>query len=361
MQAGTMIPQHPWVRQAFPIQELEVSILLRLALGVIYVAYLASPGWAASPHIQTQVHMGTKFTISVDAPMSASLQEAMRSAFARIAKLDEILSDYRSESEVLTLSRGAPHAGPVPLSDDLHRVLQSAQALSKTTDGAFDVTVGPLTKLWRRARRRKQFPSAENLQRARQAVGFPQLKISPESAAARLTGENMRLDLGGIAKGYAADEALATLRKAGFPRSLINAGGDIRAGDAPRGKRGWKIGIAPLEANAAPSRFLWIANEAIATSGDAWQFVEIDGKRYSHILDPRTGIPLTLRSSVTVIASTGMAADSIASAVSVLGPTAGVALANQMDCVHALVVFLEGTTPRTIASRDFPVHAPDRD
>ena len=331
-----------------------MSILLRLCLGVSYATYLATPGLAASPQMQTQVHMGTKFTVSVDAPMSASLREAMSDAFARIAELDEILSDYRSESEILVLSRAAPHRTPVTISHDLHRVLVAAEALSTTSDGAFDVTVGPLTKLWRRARRRKQFPSTENLSQARRAVGYTKLHLTRQEPSARLTVENMRLDLGGIAKGYAADEALATLREAGFPRSLINAGGDIRAGDAPRGQRGWKIGIAPLEARAAPSRFLFITNQAIATSGDAWQFVEIEGKRYSHILDPRTGIPLTRRSSVTVIAPSGMEADSLASAVSVLGPVAGVALANRMDDVQVLVVFVEGEQTKIVTSRGFP-------
>lgn len=331
-----------------------MSILHRLCLGVSCALFLIHPAFASPPQTQTQVHMGTKFTISIDAPKSASLEEAMRLAFARIAELDAVFSDYQSESEILVFSRGSPHTAAIPISKDLHRVLLAADALSRSTNGAFDVTVGPLTKLWRRARRRKQYPSTENLHRARTAVGYAHLHIAENEATARLTGENMRLDLGGIAKGYAADEALATLQKAGFPRSLINAGGDIRAGDAPQGQKGWKIGVAPLEARAEPSRFLWLANQAIATSGDAWQFVEIDGKRYSHILDPRTGIPVTRRSSVTVIAPTGMAADSLASAVSVLGPTAGVALANRMTNIQVLVVFLDGDTTRVASSRNFP-------
>ena len=148
----------------------------------------------------------------------------------------------------------------------------------------------------------------------------------------------MRLDLGGIAKGYAIDEALAVLKKSGITRALVDAGGDIALGDPPPGKQGWRIGIARLEADGPPSRILLLCRVAVASSGDTWQFVRIDGKRYSHIVDPRTGLGLTDHSSVTVVAPDGMTADGLASAVSVLGPEKGLRLIEGVPGTAGLIV-----------------------
>ena len=128
------------------------------------------------------------------------------------------------------------------------------------------------------------------------------LRLDKVARTCTLTKPKMKLDLGGIAKGYAADQALAVLKSQGVVSALVDASGDLAIGAAPPGQQGWKIGIAPLEAGSPPSRFLMLAECGVATSGDAWQFVEIDGHRYSHIIDPHTGIGLTTRSSVTVIA-----------------------------------------------------------
>ena len=148
----------------------------------------------------------------------------------------------------------------------------------------------------------------------------------------------MRLDLGGIAKGYAADEALRVLCTRGIDRALVDAGGDVVIGDPPPGRIGWRIGIAPLEVDGAPSRYLTLAQSAIATSGDAFQFVEIGGQRYSHIVDPRTGFGLNHRQSVTVRARDGITADSLATAVSVLGPEEGLQLIKATGGARALIV-----------------------
>jgi thiamine biosynthesis lipoprotein len=217
-------------------------------------------------------------------------------------------------------------------------VLMAANSLSRRTDGAFDVTVGPLTKLWRRARRRGEFPANDLLLEARAATGYRNLRLDAAAKSAELLVPNMRLDLGGIAKGYAADEALASMAALGVTRAIVNAGGDVVAGNAPPSETGWRIGVASLERDSSPSRFLNIANCAVATSGDVWQFVEIDGVRYSHILDPRTGLGLTGRSSVTIVAPNGIAADSLASAVSVLGPRAGLKLVEETAQTEALVL-----------------------
>ncbi len=158
------------------------------------------------------------------------------------------------------------------------------------------------------------------------AVGFQNLKLDPEAQTAMLLRPQMVLDLGGIAMGYTVDEVLAVLAKQGIRRALVDASGDIGVGDPPPGKAGWRVGIAPLRTDAAPSRYVELANRAISTSGDAFQHVDIGGKRYSHIVDPRTGLGLTDSSSVTVIADHCFTSDGLDTTVSVLGPEKGLAL-----------------------------------
>ncbi|MEO8498451.1 MAG: FAD:protein FMN transferase, partial [Planctomycetota bacterium] len=299
---------------------------------------------AAAPNEQlvryeaAQFHMGTKFEVVLYAPDRELAEQAFAAGFDRIAELDRVMSDYDPASELSKLSQSAPTTAPVTVSEDLFSVLAASDALSRRTDGAFDVTVGPLTKLWRRARRRAEFPAPDLLQAARAATGYQNLKLDPEAKTAQLLVPDMRLDLGGIAKGFAADEALRSMAALGITHAIVNAGGGVVAGQAPPEETGWRIGVASLEQGVPPSRFLRIANCSVATSGDIWQFVEIDGVRYSHILDPKTGLGLTERSSVTIIAPTGIAADGLATAVSVLGPTAGLRLVEETPGTEALIL-----------------------
>jgi thiamine biosynthesis lipoprotein len=161
---------------------------------------------------------------------------------------------------------------------------------------------------------------------AKGVVGYRLLEMlpgrddDPRTGYVRVRKENMRLDLGGIAKGFAADEALAVLRRMGITRAMVAASGDMAFGEPPPGEVGWRIGIAPLSAESdAPSEYLRLARCGASTSGDAFQHVEIGGKRYSHIVDPRTGLGLTEQSSVTVVAPDATTADSLATAISVVG------------------------------------------
>jgi len=233
-------------------------------------------------------------------------------------------------------------------------VLERSQALAKRTDGAFDVTVGPVVNLWRKARRAKQLPRADRLAEARAVVGWRKLELDPRARTAKLLVPDMRLDLGAIAKGYAVDEALKVLRARGVTRALVAGGGDMAVGDAPPGTPGWRIEVAALDVtNAPPARFVILRNRALATSGDVFQHVELDGVRYSHIVDPRTGMGLTDHSLVTVIAPDCTTADSLATAVSVLGPAKGLKLIEQTPQVAAHIVRRPGTVIEVYESRNF--------
>jgi len=302
----------------------------------------------------TETHMGVPFKLLFYARNEKAANRAAEAAFERVAELNSILSDYDPNSELSRLSATAGTNKEVALSRDLWRVLSAAQAVSRRSEGAFDVTVGPVVKLWRRARRSGEMPERKRLQAALQAVGYQHLELDENGKTARLLRPNMRLDLGGIAKGYAADEALEKLAEHGVRAALVDASGDLAVGAPPPGKAGWRIGVAPLEAEGKPSRLILVKNAGVATSGDAFQFVEIDGKRYSHIVDPRTGLGLTTRSSVTVIAPDGMTADSLASAVSVLGPGQGIERIEKTCNAEAIfVVRRDPGKVKTYASRGF--------
>lgn len=305
---------------------------------------------------ETQRHMGTEFTIQVYAADEAVARAALQEAFARIGELDRMMTDYDPASELSRLGASSPHDQPVPVSPDLWKILRTARDMSRASDGAFDVTVGPLTRLWRQARRQKRIPDEDRLKQVLASVGYQHLLLSddPDQPTVQLTKPGMRLDLGGIAQGYAADEALAVLQRHGLTRALINASGDIVAGDPPPGEKGWKVGLTALSAEKKPTQLVLLPpHHSISTSGDAFQFVEFGGKRYSHIVDPRTGIGLTTPMSVTVVCAGGTRADALASALCVLGPERGMKQLVDGQEVHALYVYQAGDEVKTVPSPDF--------
>ena len=241
-----------------------------------------------------QTCMGTQFRVTVLAPSHRirEAQQAIAKAFQRAAELDAKLSDYRPDSELNRLCR----LRTMQVSDDLRRVLAYSQRIAKETDGAFDITAGPLIRRWREARRTQILPAPVH--------NTGKLKLNANNAT--LTQSDMQLDLGGIAKGFAAQEMLTLLRTAGFPRALVAAGGDLAIGEGS-----WRIEIGTTGKSES------LENCFVSTSGDESQFVEIGGVRYSHIVDPRTGIGITNRNPITIIAKEGMEADALATALQV--------------------------------------------
>ena len=280
---------------------------------------------------------------------------ASDAAFARVRELNDKLSDYDLESELSKLSRGSGQGRPVKVSDDLWRVLATAQDWARKSDGALDITVGPVVNLWRHARRLQQFPRADRLAEARARVGYTNLVLDPKRKTALLCVPEMRLDLGGIAKGFAADEALKVLRALGIQSALVAAAGDIALGDAPPGQHGWKIEIPSLDVtNAPPSRSVTVANTGVSTAGDVFQRLELDGVRYSHIVDPRTGIGLTDHSLVSVIARDAMTSDALETVISVLGPEKGLEVIKKTPGTAVRIMRKPGKTIEVI---EYP---PDR-
>jgi thiamine biosynthesis lipoprotein len=334
------------------------TMIKHLLIGLAMVfGVLTVTGRGQTPSLErftfTEPHMGTLFRIVLYAADEAKAKTAAQAAFARIAELDGIMSDYKPASELMKLCKKAG-GDPVQVSADLFAVLEKAQEIAGKTDGAFDVTVGPIVRLWRKARRTRKLPDAEELKRALALVGYEKMKLDPAKRTVQLLVMGMLLDLGGIAKGYAADAALEVLRSHGIGQALVAAGGDIRVGEAPPGKRGWKIGIAPLKKPAdPPDQFVLLVNAGVSTAGDAHQFVEIDGKRYSHIVDPRGGRALEGRRSVTVIAANDTTADVLDTALCVMGAERGLKLIEGMNDVAALYVFEDDGKVITRRSKGF--------
>jgi thiamine biosynthesis lipoprotein len=262
-----------------------------------------------------QLHMGVETRLVVYARDEAVAREACRAAYARIAELEQIASDYRPSSELMQLCQKfqAPNSPPVRVSGDLWTLLQYAQKVSKSSKGAFDVSIGPLVKLWRQSRRTKILASPEALRHARDRVGWKRIVLDSRARAVRLKTPDMQLDLGGIAKGYAGDCALQVLASHGVPRALFESGGDIVASAPPPNERGWKVRLPEGET-------ILLARGALSTSGDTVQWVEIGGRRYSHVLDPRTGLGLSDRWIATVLAPRGITTDALSTAATILGP-----------------------------------------
>ena len=287
--------------------------------------------------------MGTTVRVVLYSRNESNARGAAEAAFARVAALDARLSDYRADSELSRLTREAV-GRPVAVSRDLLNVLVAAQSLAARSGGAFDITVGPLSKLWRRARRQVELPVPGDLDAARAVTGYLLLTVDQHARTASVAKAGMALDPGGIAKGYAADAALTVLRRSGTGKALIAVGGDIAAGDPPPGERGWEVAIAGLDPNqVAPSSPLRIADAGVSTSGDAEQWVEIDGRRYSHIVNPITGIGSIGRRTVTVVARDAMTSDMLATALSVMDVDAALALADSMPGAAAQIGVASGT------------------
>lgn len=307
---------------------------------VIVLAGLANPDPAGNlarfEFVET--HMGCAFKIVLYSTEESAARRASRAAFDRIAALDATLSDYQAESELSRLGRKAG-GEPVPVSADLFDVLRVSRQFYEQTGGVLDVTIAPVGRLWRRARRDRKLPDPEKIAEARALVGADKLVLDPASRTVRLTKPGMRLDVGGIAKGYAAQAALDVLRGQGITRALVGGAGDIVVGGPPPEAEGWTIGVASLNpAESAPLTHVLLANAAISTSGDAERFVVIDGHRYSHIINPVTGMGVEDRASVTVVAPDGTTADALETSIYIMGPEKGLKLAEQMPGVAVLYV-----------------------
>lgn len=260
--------------------------------------------------------MGTQFNVIFYAPDSLLAQRANDAVSVRMNSLNQVMSDYLDGSEINRLSATSGSGAWVPVSGDLFDVLRKAQIIAQYSNGRFDPTIGPLSLLWRRAVRQKKFPSNIERRKARKSVGYRLMELDSTTRSIRLRRAGMRLDVGGIGQGFAVDEALRVLHRFGIKSALIDLGGDIWAGDAPPGLSGWRVSIGSGDTDTTT---ILLKNAAITTSGDTYRFLEHDGKRYSHIMNPRSGLGLRHFVRATVLAPDGYRADALTKVFSVAG------------------------------------------
>jgi thiamine biosynthesis lipoprotein len=328
------------------------SQILLAILGVLLVIalYFFIPRGSAELDSNYRLVMGTFARVVVIAADRNVANKCIDAAFAEINKVDALMSKYKSDSEISIVNRdGFKRA--VGVSDSVYEVLQKSIEFSKLTDGAFDITVGPLVDLFHSSEKTEVAPSEEEIAQAETKVGFKKLELNGENKTVRFTVEGMQLDLGGIAKGYAVDKAIEAVQKAGALGAMVDIGGNIRCfGTTPRGKDNWLIGVQNPKAVNNPNLkvqstdgndyllTLKLKDKAVATSGDYQQFVIINGNRYSHILNPHTGTSAEGLSSVTIITDNATDADALSTAVSVTGIEKGLALIEKLPNTEAILI-----------------------
>lgn len=281
-----------------------------------------------SRHAFSRRLMGTSITITLYARTRQDANAAANAAFVEMQRLESVMSDYPDsfpDSELLKLAEhaSADPADARPVSDDLWPVLVRAVQLHEASGGAFDITAKPFTQLWRISRERGELPPAQAIERHRALVGIEHLHLDMEAQTARLDTAGAWLDLGGIAKGHIADRGLDVIREMGLPIAQVQAGGDMSLGDAPPGLTGWPINVPdfPQEEGGQGLAF-WHANGGVSVSGDAFRFVEIDDVRYSHVVDPRTGLGVTGSRYCCVKGPSAFATDPAATIGCILGDEA---------------------------------------
>lgn len=327
----------------------------RMVSRVLLIAVLLlSAGLSRPPALErfeaVEPHMGTLVRITVYAPDEAAARLAFRAGFDRIAALDATLSDYLPESELSRITREAV-GRPVRVSDDLWTVLAASRDLATATDGAFDVTQGPVIRLWREARRAGRLPDPEALEAAASRSGDRHMTLDAAQRTVVFDRAGMALDVGGIGKGYAASEALAAIAAHGIRQALVAVSGDLAFSDAPPGQAGWRIRVhrEPAETSPVPPVLL-LTHAAVSTSGNLEQHLDVDGRRYSHVIDPSSRQGLTDDITVTVIAPRGIDADGLDTAMGLVGRARGLALVERHPEAAALIVERAGGRVEMTAS-----------
>ncbi|GAB4001100.1 FAD:protein FMN transferase [Spirosoma daeguense] len=282
--------------------------------------------------------MGTQFNVLFYAPDSLTAQRAYAAVSARMDTLNQVMSDYLDGSEINRLSSAAGSGRWIPVSTDLFNVLKKAKAIAEFSKGRYDPTIGPLSLLWRRAVRRKEFPARSVRQKAHRAVGYRFMELDSATYSVRLLRAGMRLDVGGIGQGFAVDEALLVLNQFGIRAALIDIGGDILAGNAPPGSTGWRVMVGTGKKDDRDTTTISLKNAAITTSGDTYRFLEIQGRRYSHIMNPRSGLGLRHFVCATVLAPEGYQADAFTKVFCVAGIRRSRRLIRRLPSIKLLIL-----------------------
>ena len=325
----------------------KISLVARYLYAALVVAVVVIAVFGirrlSGPRLQkansgSRIVMGTFANITAVAKDLKTAGASVEAAFSRLKRVDELMSDYIADSQLSQVNRDA-FDKPIPVDNDLFEVLRISGKYSRQTDGAFDITVGPVVKLWRSTQDGGDLPTETELAEASAKVGFKKLILDEENKTVRFAVDGMRLDLGGIAKGYAIDLAIEAMQQTGAIGGLIDVGGDVRCFGPPSDdKESWLVGLQDPSVEGQLLLVLKLRDMAVATSGDYQRFAEVDGKKYSHIINPQVGSTADELVSVSIVARTATAADALATAVSVMGRQKGLELVDSLDETEVIVV-----------------------
>lgn len=334
------------------ISQSSLSFLTILLLALIMLGGCAEIR-SASPSIVTkraQMHMGTLVTVTAVASDKKRGDHAVQAAFDEIKRLEQLLSTWRSDSE---LSRVNAEAGrqSVEVSRDTFEVVVRSLEMAQLTHGGFNIALGPAIEAWS-VTERQDIPSESELQHVKPLIDWTSIRVDHEARTLFLPRNGMRVDVGGIGKGYAADRAVEEMKRAGAEGGVVALSGDIKTFGALPDRRGFPVGIRHPREEEALIAVIDLQDEAISTAGDYERFFERDGVRYHHILDPHTLQPARGCQSVTVIAKDGVVADGLDTGIFVLGPEEGMALVERLSDVEAIIIDANGTMRVSSGLRD---------
>lgn len=285
--------------------------------------------------------MGTTLEFKLYCRTREFCNEAIFDAYSEVKRLDDMLSNYKADSKLSEVNSRAGN-GKIGVPPEFFELTERAVFFSNLTDGAFDITVGKLIDLWRNSQQKNTMPDAEAIKSTvSECTGFKKIKLYSEDRKIDLKSPCLSIDFGGIGKGYAVDRALGILRGKGIESGIISFSGNIYAIGAPPGEKGWRIAVKHPRRKEEELALVEISDMAVSTSGDYERYFEINGRRFSHVIDPRTGLPVDNVPSVTVIAENATDADALSTAVSVKGRDKSIEVLEALDRVGVIIVTLQ--------------------
>jgi FAD:protein FMN transferase len=282
--------------------------------------------------------MGNHFEISVVSDDEAWAEERIDMAVDEIRRIERVLTTFKEDSETALINQNAG-IKPVKVSQEVFRLIERSKRISEITQGAFDISYGSIDKrLWNFDKNMTSLPDPKLAKQMVRLINYRNIILDEEHQTVFLKEEGMRIGFGGIGKGYAAEMAKAVMQNAGVTSGVVNASGDLAAwGHQPDGKP-WTIGIVHPDAAHMPFSYMNVTNMAVATSGNYEKFVIIDGKKYAHTINPRTGLPVKGIKSVTIISPNAELCDALATPVTIMGVTAGMHLVNQLKGIECVII-----------------------
>ena len=294
---------------------------------------------------QTRMMMGTFAEVSIYSHDEKTAGKAIEGALDEMERMDRIMSNYKNDSELSKVNKKAAKS-PVPCNTELLDVIEQSQYYSELSGGAFDITVSPIVALWGFFREKGHVPPDKEIERLLPAVSYKNIVIDrgnnpKKPGTVFFKNPQTQIDLGAIGKGYAVDKALEIIKKCGVDNGCINLGGNIYVLGTPPGKNAWKIGVQHPRNSGEILGYLELKNEATATSGDYERFFEFNGKRYSHIINPQTGRPVSGTIATTIVAPTGTEVDALSTSVFVLGHEKGMELIKRIPNAEAMIAYEE--------------------